>query len=275
MANYLLGTCSFIFDLGYQTDLRAPTLCDIKLFVDDPYGSPNAHGVPLWPGTYPISQWSCYHQNGACRAGAADGYVVRCENVPGFDAYTDPPVGIPWYKGWDYNSYVTWEQGRGLVEPTMVQRGITNPQGQFPMNRAPIRSFHNGMYSDVNANGLPRGWYIFLRLYNRYVGGPAYATPLFRFQWSMTLVPGGGGNDCLGAGCRSYPNRHYINDAGDDTPFWFLANQYTNKSYPLNYTINGATTDHFKWNFLATSNFISSNTFPARTIYNLCSSSCL
>jgi hypothetical protein len=277
MANYLLGTCNFVFDAGWQFATQSPTLCDIKLFPDDPYGSPNAHGVSLFPGTYPIGQWSCWHQNGACRASTADGYVVRCEQVPGFGGtYSDPPMNPPWYLAFDYNSYVTFEQGKGLVEPTMIERGVTNPQGQYPMNRVPIRSYHNGMYSDTNANRLPKGWYIWLRFYNRYNGGvAAYATPIFRFQWSMTLVPGGGGNNCLGAGCRSYPNRHYINDEALEAPYWFFANQATSKLYPLTFNLNGYTTDHFKYNFLATSNYISSNTFVGRTIYNKCSTSCL
>ena len=275
MANYLLGTCSFVFDAGWLFNTNSPALCDIKLFADDPFGSANAHGSPLYPGSYPINQWTSGATSVHRSAVMSDGLRTRCEVVPGFTGFTDPPMGPPYWRSGNYSQHVTFEQGRGLVEPTMVQRSITNPQGRFPMDRLPVRSYHNGLYSLQEAGSLPRGWFIRMRFYNRYNGGNAYAQPLFRFTYSMTLVPGGGGNNCLGAGCRSYPNRHYIADGNDSSPLFFFANSYTNAIYPLNWNLNGYVSDQYRYDFLATSNFISSGAFSGRQIYGTCASSCL
>jgi len=278
MSNYFPAGCSFTFDNGWNYDIRGPVFCDVKLFSDDPYGSPNAHGVPSNPYDYP-PQWTCSHPGGSpCIATAQDGVQTICQYAGNWDEifqeyglpqYTDPPVGPPFTAGYDLNAYRCCEQGRGLCAPTMISRGVVNPQGQYPMNRKPVRSYHNGIFGTESQNYLPRGWYIWLRFSPRSYSAYDFTPDRFLYKYTTILYPDSAGA-CSTDG-RQNTTYGYYNDFGMPDPFW-APMPYYSCLFPSPLRTAGYLFNYFRYDILVTNGFLQNENFsnPRRIFEAAC-----
>jgi len=277
--NYFPAGCSFTFDTAYNFDSRGPVFCDVKLFSDDPYGSPNAHGSPRNNDTPP--QWTCSHPgNSACTASSSDGIQTICQYAGNWGEYyaeygnpefTDPPVGAPFTVGFDINAYRCCEQGRGLCSPTMISRGVVNPQGQYPMNRKPVRSYHNGIFGTESQNYLPRGWYIWLRYSPRSFSAhlDPFTPDRFLYRWTTILYPDSAG-PCSTDG-RQNVTYGYYNSLGMPDPFW-APMPYNSCLVPSTLNFGGNLTDYFRIDVLVTNGFLQNDNFsnPRRIFEAAC-----
>jgi hypothetical protein len=261
MSNYFPAGCSFTFDTGYNFDSRGPVACEVKLFSDDPYGSPNAHGSPRNNFDTP-PQWTCGHTNAsACTAGSSDGITTICQSNGfwnGERIFTDPPVGPPYEQGSSVNAYRCCDQGRGLCAPTMLSRGITNPQGQFPMARKPVRSYHNGIFSSQNYNSLPRGWYIWLRYCPLFSTVSSYTYDRFLYKYTTILFPGSAGACSFDGRQNTTYSFYAVNE--QPNPFW-AAMPYYGCLVPSPFRFAGYLGDYFRIDMLVTNGFLQSNGF--------------